>query len=187
MLRPFRHETVPSRPWTRAERRVVLQGFFGRLSVAIEPLIVGAFFSLLPVGLFLRKQETALLLTPVFGLAGLGFLAYAIILMVPCTRALIETFGPIYIVDGYVQYLRRAENGHISYSVAALDADRVILGEWPLSAWPKAIGERELWPALVEFSPHGGIHRIDGRPTGVLPASMPALGIGVAADDRLKR
>ena len=165
----------------------MLQGFFGRLSVAVEPLIIGAFFSLLPLGLFLRKQETALLLTPVFGLAALGFLAYAIILMVPCTRALFETFGPIYIVDGYVHYLRRAENGGITYAVAVLDAERVILGEWALSVWPKAIGDRELWPALVEFSPYGGIHRIDGHSTGVLPGRIPALGIGVAADDRLKR
>jgi hypothetical protein len=187
MLRRSRHETVPSRPWTRAERRVVLQGFFGRLSVAVEPLIIGVFFSLLPLGLFLRKQETALLLTPVFGLGALGFFAYAIILMIPCTRALFETFGPIYTVDGYVHYRRRAENGHMSFSAAVLDAHRVVLGEWPLSTWPQAIGERELWPALVEFSPYGGIHRIDGHPTGVLPARISALGIGVAADDRLKR
>ena len=81
-----------------------LRGFFGRLSVAIEPLVVALFFSLLPLGLLLRRQETAHLLAPIFGLGALMFLAYAIALMVPCTRALLDTFGRIYSVDGYVRY-----------------------------------------------------------------------------------
>ena len=32
--------------------------------------------------------------------------------------------------------------------------------------------------ARVEYSEYGGIHRIDGRSTGVLPESLPTLGIG---------
>jgi hypothetical protein len=38
-------------------------------------------------------------------------------------------------------------------------------------------------PAHVEFSHYGGIHRIDGRSTGVLPARLPALGIGASIRD----
>jgi hypothetical protein len=172
---------VASRPWTRAERRVVLRGFFGRLSVAIEPLIVALFFSLLPVGLLLRRQESAHLLGPIFGLGAAMFFTYAIALMVPSTRALLDTFGRIYSVDGYVRY-RDATRPYEapSYFAAVLDAHRCVLGEWQLDARPRALDRRELWPALVEFCSYGGILRIDGRSTGVLPEQLPPLGIGAA-------
>ncbi|MBV9647058.1 MAG: hypothetical protein JO043_06330 [Candidatus Eremiobacteraeota bacterium] len=180
--RTMRHgewHAIPSRPWTKSERRVVFRGFLGRFTVAIEPLIIAVFFSLLPIGLLLRKQETALLLAPIFGAAALAFLAYAVVLMLPSTRAMLETFGPIFIVDGYVQYRRRTEAGLPLYFVAVLDADRSTLAEWPLREWPSSIRERDTWPAMVEFSRFGGIHRIDGRSTGVLPAEIAPLGIGV--------
>jgi len=98
---------------------------------------------------------------------------------VPPARAVLETFAPIYTVDGYVRY-RTAPAAHPKYYVAVLTADRETLGEWPLREWPSSIGERVLWPVLVEFSPHGGIHRIDGRTTGVLPTETTPLGIGIA-------
>ena len=180
---------VASRAWTRAERRVVLRGFWGRFTIAIEPLIVGIFFSLLPIGLLLRKQEIALFVAPIFGLAAVLFTAYAIALMVPCTRAIFETFGPIYVVDGYIRYRqeRCANTPEPQYFVAVLNAGREQLGEWQLREWPKSIGERELWPVLVEFSPYGGIHKIDGRSTGVLPEEISPFGIGIARDDDLRR
>lgn len=180
---------VASRAWTRAERRVVLRGFLGRLTIAIEPLIVGIFFLLLPIALLLRKQEIALFVTPIFGLAAILFTAYAIALMIPCTRAIVETFSPIYLVDGYIRY-RQASSANTpepEYYVAVLDANRKKLGEWPLREWPKSIGERELWPVLVEFSPYGGIHKIDGRSTGVLPAEISPFGVGIARDDAQRR
>ena len=34
-------------------------------------------------------------------------------------------------------------------------------------------------PALSEFSEYGGIHRIDGRPTGVLPDRIARFGVGI--------
>jgi hypothetical protein len=173
-------QSVAFRPWTRKERRVVMRGFFGRFSIAVEPIVIACFFSLLPIGLLLRRQETALLLAPIFGCAALAFLAYAVVLMLPSARAVIETFAPILVVDGYVRYTRSERNGELRYAVAVLDSERNVLGEWPLREWPAAIGEREIWPALVEFSQYGGIHRIDGYATGVLPADIPALGIGVA-------
>lgn len=170
---------VALRAWTRAERRVVLRGFWGRSTVAIEPFIIAVFFSLLPIGLVLRKPELAVVLAPIFACAALAFLAYAVALMVPSTRALFGTFLPIYVVDGYIRYRRSDRAREPGAYVAVLDAHRQVLGEWSLGAWPHAIRERELWPALVEFSDFGGIHRIDGRSTGVLPEDLPPFGIGV--------
>jgi hypothetical protein len=178
---------VARRPWTRAERRVVLRGFFGRLTIAIEPLVVAVFFTILPIALVLRREEIALLLAPIFGCAALAFLAYAIVLIVPAAHAVLETFAPIYTVDGYIRY-RTAQNGEPEYYVAALSADRKTLCEWPLREWPRSIGRRDLWPVVVEFSRYGGVHKIDGRPTGVLPATIAAFGVGIAhEDDRLSQ
>lgn len=174
---------VARRPWTRAERRVVLRGFFGRLTIAIEPLVVALFFALLPVALLLRRQEIALLIAPIFACAALAFLAYAIVLIVPSARALFETFAPIYTVDGYVRY-RISGRGEPEFYVAALGAGRETLGEWPLHAWPHAIGSRDTWPVVVEFSRYGGIHKIDGRSTGVLPDEIAPFGVGIAAGER---
>jgi hypothetical protein len=177
---------VAQRPWTRAERNVVLHGFFGRLIIAIEPLIASVFFAILPVAMLLRRQEVAAMLAPVFALAAVGFMVYAIVLIWPSARAVSETFAPIYTVDGYVRY-RVGKSGQPEYYVAALNADREILCEWPLREWPHSIGERDTWPVLVEFSRYGGIHKIDGRPTGVLPAKIAALGIGVARGEAESR
>jgi len=173
---------VPRRPWTRAERRVVLRGFLGRLTITIEPLIVAVFFALLPIGLLLRRQEIALLLAPIFAFAAIAFLAYAIALILPSARAVLETFAPIYTVDGYIRY-RISKTGQPEYYVAVLGADRQSLGEWPLREWPRSIGKREVWPVLVEFSRYGGVHKIDGRPTGVLPAEIAPFGVGIASDE----
>ena len=184
-----RHELpgsdVARRPWTRAERRVVLRGFFGRFTIAIEPLIVGIFFALLPVGLLLRKQEIALLLAPIFAVGAVAFFLYAIFLIAPSARAVMETFGPIYTVDGYVRY-RATDKDPPEYFVAVLNADRFVLGEWPLRQWPASIGSRLMWPVVVEFSRYGGIHKIDGRSTGVLPDDISPFGVGVARDAKDK-
>lgn len=159
----------------------MLRGFLGRLSIAVEPLVVAGFFAALPIGLALQKQELALLVAPIFGFAALAFLAYAIVLIVPSAHAVLETFAPIYTVDGYVSY-RTVEGPPPEYYVAVLGPDRQTLGEWPLREWPRSIGKRVLWPVVVEFSRYGGIHKIDGHPTGVLPSEISPLGIGVAKD-----
>jgi hypothetical protein len=174
---------VARRPWTKEERRVVLRGFLGRLTIAVEPFAVALFFAMLPIGLVLRRQEVALLLAPIFGVASVAFLIYAIVLIAPSARALIETFKPIYTVDGYIRY-RISKDGELTYYVAALDADDTVLGEWPLGEWPRGMGDRQSWPVLVEFSPYGGIHKIDGRSTGVLPTEIAPFGVGVASEER---
>ena len=143
---------------------------------------MAVFFGLLPLGMLLRQRELALLSAPIFAFASLAFLAYSIALIAPSARAVFETFAPIYTVDGYVRY-RTAGNAQPEYYVAVLSDDQRTLGEWPLREWPDAIGKRLLWPVLVEFSRYGGIHKIDGRSTGVLPAEISPFGVGVALDE----
>ena len=157
----------------------MLRGFWGRLAIAIEPLIIAGFFCALTIVLLVRQQDGALLIAPIFGVAAVLFLAYAAILMIPPTRALLETFGEVCIVDGYVRYRALLEKDHDPrYFVAVLDERRVVLGEWPLSERPSALDRTDRWAALVEFTPYGGIHRIDGRSTGTLPENFPAFGVG---------
>jgi hypothetical protein len=183
---PDWRQAVASRPWTSKERRVVARGFWGRAIIAVEPLVIAAIFAAMPVLLVLRKQETAKLIGPIFAFASLLFLIYAVVLMTPCTRALLESFGRIYSVDGYVRYrgAARFEDEPPTYYAAVLDPHARVIGEWPLRQRPAAIEKAELWPALVEFTPYGGIHRIDGRSTGVLPDEIPPFGMGVALAER---
>ena len=164
-----------------------MRGFLGRLTISIEPFFLGLFFAFLPIGMLLRRQDIWLFVAPIFGFAALAFVIYAIALMVPCTRALLESFSPIFIVDGYVRYRKvRHAAAAPEFFVAVLNSNEEQLGEWPMREWPESIGEREQWPVLVEFSPYGGIHRIDGRATGVLPTEIAPLGIGIAAAQRAR-
>lgn len=163
------------RAWTKAERRVVIQGFLGRAAIAIEPVVCGAVFAALTYGLVARGLW---FLTPIFGLAVVAFAAYALVMLLAPTRALLKTYGPIYIVDGYVRYREpdpKSDEDSNGY-VAVLLHDKRLCYEWP------SFGSRALplgtVPALVEFSEFGGIHTIDGRSTGVLPKTHSILGIG---------
>lgn len=163
------------RAWTRAERKVVLQGFFGRLAIAIEPVVCGVVFAALTYGLVVRGLW---FLTPIFGMAVLAFAIYALVMLVSPVRALLKTFGPIYIVDGYVRYREPdagSEEGANGY-VAVLLHDKRLCYEWP-SFGVKALPLGTV-PALIEFSEYGAIHTIDGRSTGVLPRKHSTLGIG---------
>jgi hypothetical protein len=188
---PECESSLVRRAWTKAERRVVLNGLFGRLLIAIEPLIctvvfgaltIGLIFFPLPAGTSARQhQDAAMVLSPIFGLAASAFLVYAIAVLVPPVRALLHTFSPIYIVDGYLRYRRpdRHTEADSNGYIAVLNEDRRAIAEWP------SAGEYEapdsLRPAMIEFSVFGGIHRIDGRSTGVLPESLPAPG-GIGAN-----
>ena len=176
------------RMWTRAERRVVLNGLLGRLLIAIEPIICFIVFGGLTTALIffplpgakMTRWESAIVIAPIFGLAAAAFFIYAVALLVGPLRALIQTFSPIYIVDGYLRYRRpdRATEGDSNGYVAVLNEERRAIAEWP------TLGEvplpDSLRPAMIEFSYFGGIHRIDGRSTGVIPESFAGAGIGVA-------
>lgn len=163
------------RAWTRTERKIVLQGFLGRLGIAIEPVICGVVFAALMYGVLARGLW---FLAPIFGVAVLAFAIYAFVMLVAPTRAFLKTFEPIYIVDGYVRYREPdtdSEEGANGY-VAVLTHDKRMAYEWP-SYGDKALPLGTV-PALVEFSEFGGIHTIDGRSTGVLPKTYRTLGIG---------
>ncbi|MDB5026800.1 MAG: hypothetical protein JWO66_489 [Candidatus Eremiobacteraeota bacterium] len=181
-----RAQTLIRRPWTRAERRVVLTGFFGRLSIAIEPMLCGLVFGAITLGVFFAPKLSPrwvnpdiIIIAPVFGLGVLACAAWALGTMLAPVRALVHTLRPIYLVDGYIRYRGRDTTSSIDSNgyVAVLTEDRIIACEWA------TLGTIELpdlsRPALCEFSEYGGVHRVDGRSTGVLPDRIPALGVGI--------
>ena len=105
---PWSHPSIARRPWHATERRVVTRGFWGRFFIAIEPLTIAMCFTGLAAGLLLLHREGAIFIAPIFAGAAILFMIYAVVLMVPVTRALIETFGSIWVVDGYVRYREHA-------------------------------------------------------------------------------
>jgi len=173
-----RETALIRRAWTRAERKVVINGFLGRLLIAIEPAICGAVFLALTLGMVFNKNRGIIVLAPIFALGVVAFGFYAFAVMLAPVRALLHTFGPIYILDGYVRYRGRdarsdeCSNGYI----AVLTEDKRVACEWP------TIGDIELpdltRSSLCEFSEYGGVHSIDGRSTGVLPGRIPSFGVG---------
>jgi hypothetical protein len=175
-------KTLVRRAWTKSERRAVVRALLCRMQIAIEPLLCVLVFGALAIGLVffpppapakLEQHDATLVLAPIFGLVAGGFLIYAVALMVPSLRALRRTLLPIYIVDGYVRY-RRADRhtdaGSNGY-VAVLNEERRTIVEWPSFGSTRLVDA--VRPSLVEFSMDGGIHRIDGRSTGVVPETMP--------------
>jgi hypothetical protein len=162
----------------------VLHGFCGRLLIAIEPVICGAVFLALTLGMILNKNKGIIILAPIFALGVVAFGFYAFAVMLAPVRALLHTLGPIYIVDGYVRYRGRdaaSEEDSNGY-IAVLTDDHVVACEWP------TLGNIELpdvtRPSLCEFSEYGGVHTIDGRSTGVLPGRIPAFGVGGLTRER---
>jgi hypothetical protein len=174
------HRSLARRPWTPAERRVVWRGVLGRLFIAIEPLVCASVFGFLLAGLIHanRPDAPAIAFAPVFAVATIAFLAYAVVLMAGPVRAFAETFSPILIVDGYVRYRKPdlRSDPHANGYVAVLGEERELLCEW------ESIGRRTLieraFPAMVQFTLYGGILQIDGVRTSAFPADLPPLGIG---------
>jgi hypothetical protein len=180
--------TLIRRAWTRAERRVVLHGFVGRSCIAIEPVLCGAVFVVLTIGMSIARtdptrpgEHNLLILTPIFGFAVLACIAHAAAVMVAPASALFHSFRPIFIVDGYVRYRAPDMNSPVGSNgyAAVLNADLSTAFEWPtLGDIARTAHTR---PALCQFSEFGGIHAIDGRSTGVLPGTIPGCGVGIAS------
>jgi hypothetical protein len=174
------------RRWTRAERAIVWRGLTGRLALAIEPLIGTVFMALLAWGIVYRAHHVAseaslAKIAWIFGLGAIAFAGYFVAVLIAPVAAYFQTFRPIYILDGYVRYREPDERSQLDacgYAAACFE-DRSVACEWE---W---LGKRRLpnvtIPALVEFSVYAGIHKIDGKPTGLLPdEEMPVLAIGIA-------
>ncbi|HEV2262186.1 MAG TPA: hypothetical protein VGR69_07880 [Candidatus Rubrimentiphilum sp.] len=172
------------RPWTEKERSIVRRGLFGRFAIAVEPLLGTLFFALLAWGILWRArvaEPDVWILAPIFALVACGFAIYLIAVLAAPVIAYAQTFKPIYILDGFVRYRGPDDFSEIAASgyVAVLFEDRGLCCEW------ECFGRNPLpnatTPALVEFSEFGGIHKIDGHSTGVLPdEDLPALAIGIA-------
>ncbi len=184
-----RRDYLASRPWTDRERRIVWRGLTGRMSIAIEPLICGVFFALLTYGIIWRarvaKPHDLWILSPVFGIIAVGFAIYFVAVLVAPVIAYLQTYKPIYQIDGYVRYRGPDDYSDVGSTgyVAVLFEDRATCGEW------ECYGMKRLpnvtLPAHVEFSEYGGIHKIDGKSTGVLPDDdLPILAIGISQHRR---
>ncbi len=171
------------RRWTPDERSIVVRGLFGRLAIAVEPAIISALFFVFTRGLLRLASDGdqdhagLQLLAPIFAIGAAAFAVYAIWLLRAPFRALRETYGPIFVVDGYIRTRGRddfSERGSTGY-VAVLTDDRRIACEWP------AAGDAELAfrtdAALLEFSEYGGILTLDGQRTGVLPKNFNNIGV----------
>jgi hypothetical protein len=177
------------REWNAAERSVVVRGLIGRCSIAIEPLICAFAFTAITVVPFIlpfhevqfagkpAQFTLAEVIAPIFALGAIAFFAYAIGVLIAPMRAYIETFKPLFVMDGYVQY--RSCGAAESDFIAVLDHQRKLVHEWKLAE--AASIKNGVFPALIEFSYFGGIHRIDGRETGILPKHFMPFGIGNSA------
>ena len=95
-----------------------------------------------------------------------------------------QTFKPIYVVDGYVRYRGPddfSEPQSTGY-VAVLFEDSQLCCEWEF--FGKHRIPNTTIAAHVEFSEYGGIHKVDGKSTGVLPDELPPLAIGISQNMR---
>lgn len=183
-----RARLLAKRPWTARERDVVWRGLTGRFALAIEPLIGIAFMGFITVGIVWRAHHVAsdatlVKIAPIFAAGTIAFIGYFVAVLVAPLTAYLQTFKPIYVLDGYVRYREPDANSEYDACgyVAALFPDRSVACEWE---W---LGKKRLpnatIPSLIEFSVYAGIHRIDGKPTGLLPdEEMPPLAIGIARE-----
>ena len=181
-----RSKQLAHRRWTDRERTIVWRGLTGRMAIAIEPLVGMAFFAFLTWGIVWRAHHvlddsTLIVIAPIFGLGALAFLAYFIAVMVAPFIAFLQTYKPIYIIDGYVRYREPDQHSESDASgyMATLFEDGSVACEWECFG-KEALPNRTI-PSHVEFSEYAGIHKIDGRSTGLLPdIDMPLLAIGIA-------
>ncbi len=185
----LQRDYLASRPWTPRERNVVWRGLTGRMSIAIEPLLGTIFFSGLTYGIIWRSRIASphdlWILSPVFGIIAVCFLIYFVAVMVAPLIAYMQTYKPIFQLDGYVRYRGPDDYSDVGSTgyVAVLFEDRDTCCEW------ECYGLKPLpcmtLPAHVEFSEYGGIHKIDGASTGVLPDDdLPLLAIGITQKQR---
>ena len=131
----------------------ILAGFAGRTSLGH-----GAIFGVSTYVVVYATAQAGLSPATAFALGVVACIFYALALMLAPTRALIQTFRPIFIVDGYVRYRPPDAESPVDSNgyVAVLTEDSSVACEWP------TIGDVALRsvtiPSLAEFSEYGGVH-----------------------------
>lgn len=177
---------LAQRGWTQRERRVVRGGLIGRFAIAIEPLIGMAFMAFITLGVVWRAHHVAadatlIRIAPIFAGGFVVFALYFVGVLYAPVSAYLQTFKPIYVLDGYVRYREPDEHSASDAAgyVAVLFPDGALACEWE---W---LGKKPLVnatiPSHVEFSTYAGIHRIDGKPTNLLPdRDIPLMAVGIA-------
>ena len=119
----------------------------------------------------------AQILAPIFGFAAVSFAAYTIGVMARPIRALLSTYAPIYIVDGYLRYTTEHPTaGRRASRVEVLTHDRSSIAYWRTQHLLNQVDG--IYPALIEFSRYGGILRIDGRAIDPPLRGLAPYGIG---------
>lgn len=159
---------------------MVVQGALGMATIAVESAMLAVGFGILTV--FQLRHEPVW--APLILFMAVAFGAYAVALLMRPVAAVLATRRPIYKVDGYLRLRGRdtkSAPGEIGY-LAVLTPIGEVAGEWPLRGeHPQSYA---IGPAMIEFSTYGGVHSIDGVPTGILPRDFPVLGIGLNARGR---
>jgi hypothetical protein len=181
-----RAHVLARRAWTPHERNVVWRGLCGRFALAIEPLLGMIFMTVIALGIVWRAHHvhsdaSLIKIAWIFGAGSLAFAGYFVIVLLAPLVAYLQTFKPIYILDGYVRYREPDAHSDIDSCgyAAALFPDKSVACEWPCLG-RKPLPNKTI-PALVEFSLYGGIHTIDGKSTGLIPdEDLPPLAIGIA-------
>lgn len=180
-----RTRQLAHRKWTDAERQIVSRGLAGRMAIAIEPLLGMIFMTFLTWGIVYRSQHVPaehdlIKIAFIFAIGAVLFAIYFVAVLITPFLAYLQTFKPIYLVDGYVRYREKdqASSEDASGYIATLFEDQTVACEWEF--YGKSLLEDATIPAMVEFSIYAGIHKIDGRSTGLLPDVLPTLAIGIA-------
>jgi hypothetical protein len=180
-----RTRQLAHRSWTDAERDIVWRGLTGRMAIAIEPLLGLIFMVILTWGIVYRSQHVAaerdlVKIAWIFGLGAICFAIYFVAVLVAPFVAYLQTFKPIYKIDGYVRYREPDDKSSDEASgyIATCFEDETVACEWEF--FGKKPLSNAMIPAMIEFSAYAGIHKIDGRSTGLLPDALPALAIGIA-------
>lgn len=153
----------------------MIQGALGMATIAIESGVLAIVLGILTY--FQVRHEP--IWAPLVLLMALAFGAYATALLIRPIKAVLALRRPIYKLDGYLRIRGCDEKnapGESGY-LAVLTESGDLAGEWPLRGEHTLV--YQIGPAMIEFSEYGGVHSIDGVPTGALPRNFPTLGVGL--------
>src|SRR5208337_1531461 len=105
--------------------------------IAIEPLLGVLFMLFLTFGIVYRSQHVPadrdlIKIAWIFAIGAIAFGGYFVAVLVAPVRAYMQTFKPIFVVDGYVRYREPDAISELDGTgyVATLFEDRTVACEW---------------------------------------------------------